>query len=380
MLASERLKFIDKPLKGAFGFAAKLAVLPAIAGTIQYFFARKNIQEELDGLKASYSKSLSISDKMSANPDKAAGVFRELCAVAPSIAMNPNMAVKVIEPRLKTGLTIDDVHKLTMINANTKQSIFSKTPFGEASRSAGLVADRVFTTFGSKVVDDFVGAAKARTHRHKAWDKIIEEANSPDEAVNKSREYPMDKQSSQKVSESCAAEMMADRYLLLKNSSLYKEAGAMSGAADVLAKAAPYLIASLAMAGIAHGVGAGMDALQRKKLENQADDAYAKLRKNSEIVKANPDIAHEAFDAIKTFAPNLAAKQNILKTFIEHSVSMDGRMPPETINQLATAQGNIIKSKQPGFAGGFSEATHSMGTSLKGFNDPKSQSALKTGL
>jgi hypothetical protein len=363
--------YTGAPLKQFWKTYSGIAIgLPLVAGTLQYFFSRKNIAKDMEDLKTSYQKTLTISNEMASNPDRSSEVFRELCAVAPSVAMNPSMAVKVIEPRLKSGLTIDDVHKLTMINANTKQSIFSRTPMGEATRAAGLVTDRVFTTFGTRAMDDFKHAGREGVSRLKNWNSAME-GKGPFPDLNK--EGSMKKQSSQKVSETCAVEMMADRYVMLKQSSLCKEAGVAAEIKDVLIKARPYLLTSLAVTGLAHGIGAAIDATNSHRLGSQADEAFAKLRKSSESIKANPELAMNAFDAIKTFAPNLAAKPAVLKTFIEHSISVEGMMSPETINQLATAQGSIMRSKPIGFAGGFTEATGGMAKQLKDYEKDSKQ-------
>jgi hypothetical protein len=380
--------YMNAPLWGFAKGVAAAAAIPLVAGTVQYFFARKNIKKEIDDLKNSYQKTLSISDKMSANKDRSAVVFQELCAVAPSIAMNPNMAAKVIEPRLKSGLTIDDVHKLTMINAHSKKSVLDKTPFGEAVGAAGLVTDRVFTTLGSRALDKWDAASNEVTRRAKHFKVVKDTAMKLDTSqggafINDLKNLGVEgmsggiqgfnKQSSQNISESCIGEMMAERYVMWKNSPLSKEAGVISGAGDVISKAAPYILGSLAIAGVAHGVGATIDHVQRRHMEAQADEAFLKVLKNSDIIKGNKEMAHEAFDAIKTFAPNLAAKPAILKTFIEHSISVGGNMPPEMINQLATAQGSVLRSKAPGFASGFIDATSSIGKNLKDVNKEDKQ-------
>ena len=372
MLGVEALKLISEPMTDFAKKWGPTAAIPVVAGAVQYLFARKNIKEEMENLRESYRKTLSISPKMLANTDRAAAVFQELCAVAPIIALNPSMAAKVIEPRLNTGLTVDDVYKLTTINVNARQSIFDKSPMNEAKRSAGIVADRVFTTFGQQALNNWGSANKETRKRSIFYSDLVNKPGvTPEEVLKKSQEYRMKKESSQKVSESCAIEMMADRYVLLKQSSLYKEASVGEQVGKVLWQATPYLLSSLALAGIAHGVGSAVDAVKKKHLDSQADAAFEKVKKSSEAIQANQQLAHDAFDAIKTFAPSLAGKPMILKTFIEHSISVEGRMPPEMVNQLATAEGSIGRSKPLGFAGGFIETATGIGKHVKDMGPKK---------
>jgi hypothetical protein len=339
--------------------------LPAVAGAIQYLFSKKNIKQEIEALKSSYAKAMGMSEKMKADPERSASVFQELSTVAPSVAMNPSMAIKVIEPRLQKGLTIDDVHKLTMINAYAKPSPLAKSPMADAKRSAGFAADRLFTTLGLKAFEDATSAYKQSKKNLSAFAskrQEMKEGKYNNEDLQKFYEgFNMNKESSQQVSEKCAIEMMADRYVLFKNSPLYKEASIISKATNVLAEAAPYMVATLGTVGVIHGVGAAIDMVQKKKLELQANAAFAQVQKSSDIIKGNKELAEQAFDAIKTFAPSLAAKPAILKTFLEHSVSVEGRIPPEMVNQLATAQGNIGRSKPAGFASGFVDTASSVG-------------------
>ena len=327
------------------------ATLPIMAGVMQYLFARKDIKQELNDLTSSYNQIKDLSPKLSASPEAAAERFRELSAIAPTIAKNPKMAVKVMEPRLADGFSIDDIHKLTMIQAHARAPLHTSRAADRGTAMAGLVADRVFTTFGTQMVG-----------------KMLHEKKNLESRINtivNSGGNNMKKESSPRISEECAVEMMADRFILWKQASAKdivaaaKAMGTSAGSSSAVkaglknfGKGLSFFAAPLALAGIAHGVGAIMDARKKSQMDQLADQAFAKVKKESEIIKANPELALEAFDALKTFAPTLATKPILVKTFVEHSVDK-GNIAPQTINELASAQGNTNRSKMPGFTSGF---------------------------
>ena len=362
-------KISTKALSELAGLAARYSAVPIVAGVMQYFFSRKDIKQEFEDLKNSYSQALSMSPKLQGNTELAAARFQELAAVAPTVAKNPNMAVKFIEPRLKKGLNIDDVHKLTMIQSHAQGSPFSRSATDEASTRAGMAADRIFTILGPRFVQrfsDIQNNFSAASSKIKSKDELG--GLLPQEQI---------KMSSQRLSDECVGEMLADRFVMLKQASLSKvsngqgaglasaakkgaqAAGHGKGMASYLkngigsfGKGMAFFAAPMAMAGLVHGAGALIDAHRKKKLDDEANAAFAHVSKNSESIRGNPVLAAEALDAMKTFAPELAVKPNILKTFIEHTIKTD-QMVPQTVNELATAQSNVNKAKGLGFAQGF---------------------------
>lgn len=108
----------------------------------------------------------------------------------------------------------------------------------------------------------------------------------------------------------------------------------------------------LALSGIAAGAGALVDQIKQKKMHDAADKAFDKVRKESDHIRGNPVLAAEAFDAMRSFAPSLAEKPQVLKTFIEHVIRTE-QLAPQTINDLAAAQSNVNKAQEAsGFAAG----------------------------
>lgn len=325
-------------LKEFGSLAARYAALPLAAGFVQYFFSRKDIEQERDQLKNSYTQLLQMSPKLNKNPEMAAARFQELCTVAPTVAKNPNMAAKFLEPRINKGLSLDDVHKLTMIQAHARSSILNRDALDEAGAKAGLYTDKMLSVFGPRFVEKF-------DVLNKQYKKKLHEINTM------GGDASMKKQSSQKISDDCLAEMLADRFVMWRNSPLNKEAGAAASGAGAFKKGLAFFAAPLALAGLVHGAGMLIDKAQKKKTEEEALDAFKKIR-SSEVIKGNPELAREAFDAIVTFAPHLAVKPTILKTFIEHTIRTE-QLAPQTASELASAQANILKAKGPGFAHGF---------------------------
>lgn len=191
----------------------------------------------------------------------------------------------------------------------------------------------------------------------------------------------MNKQSSQKVSDECLGEMLADRFVMWRNSDVVKTASVASAAsaaksgASAFGKGLAFFAAPLAIAGLVHGIGAMVDAHKAKKMEEDAQTAFNKIKKDSEHIKGNPVLAEEAFDAIKTFAPSLAIKPSILKTFIEHTIKTE-MLAPQTVSELASAQSNVHKAKTPGFAQGFMGAVDPAFSTGKTLTDEKLQKRM----
>lgn len=320
--------------------------LPVIAGLIKYYTARKDIKQELSDLTSSYNQMTKMDPALSENKSLSSERFRELSAIAPNIAKNPKMALKVIAPRIQSGFDVDDIHKLTMIQSHMRKAPHLDNAFDSATSTGALVLDRVFTTFGPDALRNLQNSAH---DVNEARQKVI--------AFQKG--HTMKKQSSPAISEECAIEMCAERYVMWKQANAQQmvnaaghAAGAIGKGAGAFAQGLKFFAAPLAMAGVIHGVGALLDAKKKRELEAQAQTAFNEVKKNSEVIKANPQMAADAFDALKTFAPSLATKPVLVRTFVEHACDK-GMIAPQTVNELASAQGNANRAKIPGFAQGF---------------------------
>jgi hypothetical protein len=341
---------VDAKFKSAMNSAKQMGktvapflVLPAIGAIVNYYMGHKQDKQEAKDVDASLQQILNSNPRLSTAQNLTISRFKELSAVAPVVAKNPTMAARFIEPRLKSGMSIDDVHKLVMIQ---QAGIGKPDAASRSGHVAGFLADRMLMLFGMDAAKSLSNTVSAGRSEQKKYDDGIKNIFSGGS---------MNKQASQKVSDECLGEMLADRYVMLRESGFAKEAGVADIAKSGLGrfgKGIAFFAPALALAGIAHGVGAMVDAHQKKKLEQTADMHFKRIRDNSDVIQGNPELANDALDAIKTFAPALAAKPAILKTFIEHTVNI-GQMAPQTINDLAVTQGNISKSKHPGFTAGF---------------------------
>ncbi len=180
------------------------------------------------------------------------------------------------------------------------------------------------------------------------------------------------KSSAGRVSDECLAVMLADRYVMAKT----------AGVLDTMAQGGKALGGHLAFMAPALALGAGTvlagmaaSKIRQASLSNEADEVFRNVRKSNELLLANPEITREAFDAIKSFAPDLAVKRNVLRTFLEHAVNTEGRMPIETIKQMADTQQIVAgKSNDGGFVAGLKGPM-----SLVGFKGPSGASADRPG-
>lgn len=336
--------------KKMLGTLAPFIALPMFGALVSYYMGKKSDKAEKAALETSLNKIVAGNSKMRENSDKAVARFNELAYIAPSVARNPVMAEKFLASRLDKGLSIDDIHKLSVIQASGMGSQSGPTAAQKALLTAGNIYQTVALTLGR---DAWHSAQTGLRQYAGAVDTLKTDLKKIQE------EKSMNKKSSpNKLSDECVGEMLADRYIIMRGG-LLKEATSKTSLKDVIraggkafARGAAYMAPALALGGVIHGTGMIVDAIEKRKLSNQADDAFAKIKKNSDIIKGDPDLANEALDAIKTFAPSLAAKPAVLKTFIEHTVRV-GSIAPQTINDLSGAQSSVSKSKAPGFASGF---------------------------
>lgn len=325
-------------LKDTFSTLAPIALIPAAAGIMGYFMSKKNIKQEIEALKTSYGEIQKMSPAIKKDPNSEER-FRELSVIAPVIAKNPKMAMRVLEPRLTGGFSVDDIHKLTMIQSHAQSPSFKASPVSAGATAAGLVADRVFLTLGQQTYNQIQGSADAARKKI----RNIQEGNT------------MSKQSSVevKLSDECVGEMLADRFVMFKEASAaggFK--ASLKAGVSTFGKHLPLFLIPAGIAGGAAVANAAFEKHKKNKEEAAANKAFEAIKKNSEIIKGNPQLANEAFDAIKTFAPSLAVKPQVLKTFIEHTLRTES-IAPQTINELANTQGAVSRAKGKGFADSF---------------------------
>ena len=187
---------------------------------------------------------------------------------------------------------------------------------------------------------------------------------------------PMEKESSvnddifqdQALSDECIGRMLATRHMMYEEAGLVKKAGMLKPVTDFFAKGGKmtgkgsygdtfnYLKMMSVPLALSLGFGAVnkiMQMRENQQMSQQADKVFASLKRNSDIVAGNPEVAEEAFDALRSFAPVLATKPIIAKTFVEDTVQKK-MLAPQTADMLAGAQQKIMSINDDlGPKGGF---------------------------
>lgn len=168
------------------------------------------------------------------------------------------------------------------------------------------------------------------------------------------------------VSEECLGRMLGDAHVMYTQSGIHKEAAsgnivsrAFSSVGKALAPSAShaadyfkYMAVPLAIGGGIQLVNKLMQMKETAQMRAQADQVYAGLMRTNEYVKENPEEAAAAFDALRSFAPSLATKPMIAKTFVEHVVNTGGKLPPEMAQQLAATE-KLVSDMNRTTGGGF---------------------------
>lgn len=410
--------------------APMLATLGTLGtvGVAKYMMARGDEKAHLQAAQEGYDKTFARSPLFQQNPGHFNERYRELYTISPTIAKNPQLATKLIKDRLDKGFTVDDLHRLSTIEyhaSNTRkgpdasavgraaalgalegtlrtvepliiQEVLSRSAPGGGQRGpagGGPSSDAKLKAELAQTIRNY-GVSETTVQKAMKIDPTDEAAKKAyiDEATKEVMQTPgmqqmqqdlvatmmaqmearqaakkaaMEKKSSAlTVSDECMAVMLADRYVMAKT----------AGVLDVMGQGAKALGGNLAFMAPALALGAGtilaqsiMSNMRESELSGRADAVFADLKKNNDKISANPQISREAFDAIKSFAPDLAAKPNVLRTFLEHAVDTEGRMPIENIKQMAETQ-NIVAKKAPdgGFVSGLKAPMSLLGLKVPG--------------
>lgn len=310
---------------------AMAAAFPLVSGVIGYITAKKHREEAQEGLRKSYAQLLARNEAFQSDPAAFSERFYDLATLSPTLATNPNMAEKLLEKRMKSGFSIDDVSKITGIQA---QVASSGTPLGPqpgvAARAAAARSfDRYLTLFGSEKIKKVETSLENHAKREALIQKISSARGGTGDLC---------------VSEETLARMLSDRYLLVKEAAASGVLGAAGAGMKNLIRGGAYLAAPVVLAGATHAIGSYMEKRERERNEQEAESAYNSLVRKSEIVKENPALAREAFDTLKSFAPALAAKPIVMRSFIEYVVN-SGHVAPQTVKELGEAESSVSRAK-----------------------------------
>ena len=444
--------------------------ISAVAGGVGYLSAKHSLTQHKENLEKSHDSLLSTHPEFHAEPDKFTQRFSELSLISPAIASNPNLAHKILKPRLDSGFDLDDVHRLSAIQHNFMHTPTLTTPSAAAKAQAfstlnrlsnwvlpGLVSETFrrqnymdqkqqllakqkadlasvkepvappppppasggntpgpsgeakpyltptpapvppldkaqllkeeadarallrrqeqFTQgIATSLVGDPTEAALLKSRIQKLVENKMAQGMSAERAVAavmdqfrkekamfSKKGEAMENQGSEQisVSEECLGRMVADRYAMMKTAGVWDRAldtlkrSGLNTAEHLGTMAVPF-----ALAGGATAVGAFLKHRSNEKLKSQADQVFSDIMTTSQYAKDQPIVAAEAFDSLKTFAPTLAARPLVAKTFVEQIVKSDGHFHPDTVKMLADTQKTLT------------EVSHGDGGFLKGFKAP----------
>lgn len=421
-------------LRRAAPYLGTAVGMSALAGTLGYFAAKKRHETHTEDLKKSYDSLVGTHKEYGSDPQKFNQRFTELTLISPTVAANPRLAHKVIQPRLSKGFDLDDIHRLSSIeyhSSNTKKvqdpaSVGTATAGSEFLRYLGVFAPTLamqaavpqiksdISKSTTKAQTDIQKSVKdtaqafadrirklEKTNPQKAQEEkeAIQRASQQatsnlaarlqsadpkkaaalakimqglgvdlakvEEAAKAAPENPFEKKSSEepsmKVSEECLGRMLADRYSMYKTaarSNILRDVGKfLSPGAKALENHFKIMALPLAIAGGIKLLSDAMKSADNARTREEAERVFAQLKRTNEYVKDQPQLANEAFDTLKSFAPSLAAKPIVARTFIENVVK-GGMIPVDQANALAKTE-QLIQNLHESGKGGFLEGLKS---------------------
>jgi len=359
----------------------------ALSGTLGYFHAKKKFDDRAEDLSNSYNTLLVTHKPFASKPDEFRQRFSELALISPTVATNPRLAQKVIEPRLSKGFDLDDVHRLAAIEHHTAGTPKVVEPLHAAEAKAwsalGEMGRMIYPLVATKALMNPIGkevhtinrkvspAQEKPTYKRPPAEFRAESAKMLGDLKKQSSGGSMEKEAKLLVSEECLGRMLADRYSMFKTAGILPKAVMSAGkatgafASKAFSTSAGQLGKYIQMMAVPLMIGGGIQLLNqiRKQRDVQetmshADQVFAQLKKTNENVRENLPVAQEAFDTLKSFAPALAAKPLVARTFVEHVISSEGRIPPDTTQMLANTQ-KMINQLNEATGGGFIEGLKS---------------------
>lgn len=365
---------------------AKKALLPLVgtltaagaAGLYGYISAKRSGEQHHKDLAASLAKAMSVSPQFKSDPQRFTTLFSELAVLSPTVAKNPAMAGKLIAQKFKGGFELDDVHKLSVIEhaATTKKGL--PTAGAAARGAAGAATGAILSTFGDKLFDHYYNlkeehkkllksrdplatdAAKSFAEALKAGAKLDPLPRSQTDKDNLAELFAkidaMKKESSVAditayplmVSERCLGLMLSDRYQMLKTSAAAQPSAFRRGL-EAMRSNLEFMAPAAALAGGVGLVKLVYNHMQNQKLKSEADRHFAELMKTSPLLQSDPNVAKQSFESLKTFAPALAARPQVMKTFVENQVQVGGMLPVDQVRLLAETSGIVSRQAGHGF-------------------------------
>lgn len=327
---------------------AKMFLVPlaaaGAAGASSYYFGKKDRDRHQTDLMNSMKSVATKDPAFATDPAKFMERFNELTVISPTVAKNPSIASKVISANFDNGFDVDSIHKLTAIEHNTSTSRGGIHPAAAARAGAGNALKTLVQTFGP----DMLHSYKHQTNNlqtglkniaKKKEDQMEADLNAMADAFMKQqKDKGFDKESSaQRVSDECLGQMLAERYCMIKTAGV---GDLLTSGASHMGKGLAFFAPAMALAGGVELIRQTLESRRTSELEAQADKNFKELMRTSDIAKGNSVDAHEAFNTLKAVAPSLAARPLVARTFIDY-VASQGRLAPETVQQLAEAEDRV---------------------------------------
>ena len=390
-------------LQTAAGSMLGLLGTSAIVGGLSYLAAKNQYEKHTQNLRASFD-SLKTSDAYKKNPEEFSKRFSELSIISPTVAGNPVLASKVIAPRLKAGFNLNDIHRLSALEfhtANTKKVVHpagtgmaGAREFMNANLWNAIQAGKAEAASMAHADQNRAAAEEAISKQHARAAEFI---NTPEPNKDKNDILADYKKAlrfhneggggdkigadmskfafgEQKVGDECLGRMIADRYVMYKTAaggkvleklgSIYETLGIEKGVAAVKDHF-QYIAPALVLGGGAQLVREAMRIAESKKLRAEADRVFDHIKRTSDIVKQNPGVASEAFDTLRSFAPSVATKPLVVRSFLEGVVNSQ-YLGVDTASMLAQTEQRI---RENGSSQGF----------LEGLKTPMSLFSLSVG-
>lgn len=158
------------------------------------------------------------------------------------------------------------------------------------------------------------------------------------------------------VSPEAAGRILATSYCMSKTAGLSSKTKEMLTHGLLLAGAS--ILSGLGFAAINKGIEAGGQASTKKRLEGAFDQAITRLKTSPddysqrayEKLKDDPkhygQLARDAFDALATAAPAMAANPLVAKDFIQTTLELDGTFPHDKLKVFSDSQRTVNQNSQ----------------------------------
>lgn len=267
--------------------------------------------KDIEAIKANQNTIIDMF-KQQKDKDMAAVRFEEIASISPATAVNKNLSTSIVKSRLYSGLSTDDHQRLALLEAHAKKN--------RSYKGGGFL---------SKVGSDDQGVADA----------------------------------------SSLGNTLADVYLMTK------QAGTRGGLFNLMGKDEfkSAILGGLVLSGIPlvySAIGGGVKAVNeyrdKKKMESDLETSFQEAVDRSdpdkEPLRANPDKARRAFQALAHFSPRSAAQPEAARAFMSKIVAYDQGINASDVKDLTEIERNIISvTPENAFISGFKNVAGGVG-------------------